>query len=34
LMESQADEFPGLPTMTLDQLVEATKVIISALQQE
>lgn len=34
LMESQAAEFPGLPTMPIDQLVEAVKVIIAALQQE
>jgi len=28
LMDSQAPEFPGLPTMTLDQMVTAVKVIL------
>jgi pyroglutamyl-peptidase len=28
LMESQESEFPGLPTMSLDELVKATKLII------
>ena len=32
LMENQAPEFPGLPTMPLNQMVEATKIIIGILQ--
>ena len=32
LMESQASEFPGLPTMPLNQMVEAVKLMIKIVQ--
>ena len=32
LMESQASEFPGLPTMPLNQMVDAVKIIVDILQ--
>ena len=32
LMESQASEFPGLPTMPLDQMVKAIKILIDVVK--
>lgn len=34
LMEVQASEFPGLPTMPLDQMIKAVQEIITELQQQ
>ncbi|MFM1758228.1 MAG: hypothetical protein RL193_805 [Actinomycetota bacterium] len=34
LMESQADEFPGLPTMKLEELVRSVDIVISTMRNQ